>query len=131
MALMRVARIVIANGGSTLLQAIACGCACVAVPIAGDQRERIAACVKAQVARASSLNAADIVASSQALLNDESQRAALAGRALALQLKDGVEIALNAMAALAPGTALAPGGALTPGAVTAGAAARAPWGVSQ
>ena len=113
MALMRVARIVIANGGSTLLQAIACGCACVAVPIAGDQRERIAACVKAQVARASSLNAADIVASSQALLNDESQRAALAGRALALQLKDGVEIALNAMAALAPG------------------AAAAPWGVSQ
>jgi len=109
MALMRVARIVIANGGSTLLQAIACGCACVAVPIAADQRKRIAACVRAQVACASSLSAADIVASSQALLNDESQRAALAGRALALQLKDGVEIALNAMAALAPGAALVPG----------------------
>ena len=102
MALMRAARIVVANGGSTLLQAIACGCACVAVPIAGDQRQRIAACVKAQVARASTLSAADIVANSQSLLNDETQRAALAGRALALELKDGVEIAVNALAALAP-----------------------------
>jgi hypothetical protein len=39
-ALMRGARLVIANGGSTLLQAIACGAPCVAAPIAGDQRER-------------------------------------------------------------------------------------------
>ena len=35
--LMRAARLVVANGGSTLLQAIACGSACIAVPIAKDQ----------------------------------------------------------------------------------------------
>jgi predicted glycosyltransferase len=112
MALMRSARLVIANGGSTLLQAIACGCACVAVPIAGDQRQRIAACVKAQVARACSLSAADILATSQALLKDEPQRAALASRAVALKLKDGVQIAVNALAAIAAG-AVASGAAAT------------------
>ena len=101
MALMRSARVVIANGGSTLLQGIACGCACVAVPIAGDQKQRIDACVAAQVAVASSLQASDIVATTQRLLQDEPQRAALAKRAAALRLADGVEIAINALAALA------------------------------
>ncbi|MDE2305168.1 MAG: hypothetical protein KGL34_06380, partial [Gammaproteobacteria bacterium] len=37
---MRAARLVIANGGSTMLQAIASGAACIAVPIAADQRAR-------------------------------------------------------------------------------------------
>ena len=92
---------VIANGGSPLLQGIACGCACVAVPIAGDQKQRIDACVAAQVALASSLRAADIVATAQALLHDEPRRSALASRAAALHLADGVEIAINALAALA------------------------------
>ena len=101
MALMRSARVVIANGGSTLLQGIACGCACVAVPIARDQKRRIDACVAAQVALASSLHAADIVATTEGLLHDEPQRVALAKRAAALQLADGVEIAINALAALA------------------------------
>jgi UDP:flavonoid glycosyltransferase YjiC (YdhE family) len=98
---MRSARLVIANGGSTLLQAIACGCACVAVPIAGDQQARIDACVAAGVARASRLAAADILAATQSLLDDDAQRAALAARAVALKLSDGIEIAVNALAAMA------------------------------
>jgi ADP-heptose:LPS heptosyltransferase len=97
MTLMRHARLVIANGGSTLLQGIACGCACVAVPIAGDQKQRIEACVAAGVARSSSLRAADIMASAQALLGDETQRVALARRAAQLRLADGVEIAMTAL----------------------------------
>ncbi len=101
MELMRAARIVVANGGSTLLQAIACGCACVAVPIAGDQRERIDACVQAGVARASPPNAADIVAVTQTLLQDEPRRAALARRASALNLADGVTIAIDALTLIA------------------------------
>jgi hypothetical protein len=36
--LMRAARLVVANGGSTLLQAVACGSARIAVPIAKDRR---------------------------------------------------------------------------------------------
>jgi ADP-heptose:LPS heptosyltransferase len=43
--LMRGARLIIANGGSTLLQAIASGGACIGVPIAHDQAERIKRCV--------------------------------------------------------------------------------------
>jgi len=100
MTLMRHARLVIANGGSTLLQGIACGCACIAVPIAGDQKQRIDACVAADVARSSSLRAADIVASAQTLLGDETQRAALARRAAQLGLSDGVAIAMTALAGL-------------------------------
>jgi ADP-heptose:LPS heptosyltransferase len=97
MTLMRGARLVIANGGSTLLQGIACGCACIGVPIAADQRQRIAACVAADVARSSKLNAADIVACAQALLGDETQRAALARRAAALGLADGIGMAMAAL----------------------------------
>ncbi len=48
--LMRSARLIVANGGSTLLQAIACGAACIAVPIAKDQSERTRRCVAAGVA---------------------------------------------------------------------------------
>ena len=109
MDLMRAARVVIANGGSTLLQAIACGCACVAVPIAGDQAARIASCVKAQVARASRLSTADILATTQTLLQDEPQRAALAKRAMGLNLADGVTIALDALDTLSASTSGGPG----------------------
>ena len=95
--LMRHARLIVVNGGSTLLQAIACGAACVAVPIAGDQRERIRRCVAAGVAVQAPLAAAEIAARAQALLQDESSRAALAERAQGLGLADGVEIALSAL----------------------------------
>jgi predicted glycosyltransferase len=101
-ALMRSARLVIANGGSTLLQAIACRCACVAVPIAADQQVRIEACVTAGVARASGLNGAQILTAAEELLQDEGKRSALIARAAALNLADGVEIAIAALAALAP-----------------------------
>ena len=99
-ALMRGARLVVANGGSTLLQGMACGCACIGVPIAADQKQRIDACVAAGVARASDLSAASIVQAAQALLHDETQRAALARRAAELGLADGLDIAMHALGAL-------------------------------
>ena len=77
-ALMRHARLVVANGGSTLLQAIACGAACVAVPIAGDQRERIRRCVRMRRrGRQRRSMGTDIAARAAALLGDEPARAAL------------------------------------------------------
>jgi hypothetical protein len=97
-ALMRGARLVIANGGSTLLQAIACGAAVVAAPIAGDQRERIRACAALGVAVEAAPHAADLTAKAQKLLEDEPARAALAARAAALELADGIDIALDALA---------------------------------
>jgi glycosyltransferase involved in cell wall biosynthesis len=95
--LMRGARLIVVNGGSTLLQAIACGAACVAVPIAGDQRERIRRCVAAGVAVEAPLAADSIVSKSQELLRNESLRAELAEHARGLALADGVAVALSAL----------------------------------
>jgi len=98
--LMRAARLVVANGGSTLLQAIACGSACIAVPIAKDQAQRIRRCVAAGVAVAAALNSARIIQAAAQLLRDEPQRAALAARASGLGLADGIEIAVQALCGL-------------------------------
>ena len=98
--LMSAARLIVANGGSTLLQAIACGAACVAVPIAKDQAERTRRCAAAGVALAAKLDSASIVQAAARLLRDDSQRTALAGRAAGLKLADGVEVALQALAGL-------------------------------
>jgi hypothetical protein len=99
-ALMRGARLIIANGGSTLLQAIACGRPCIAVPIAGDQAERIRRCVAAGVAVAAPLDGAAIAQLAARLLRDDGRLRALAGRAAALALADGVDVALDALATL-------------------------------
>jgi glycosyltransferase involved in cell wall biosynthesis len=98
--LMGAAQLIVANGGSTLLQAIACGKACVAVPIAKDQDERIRRCVAARVAVAAPLEADGIVQAALRLLHDEPQRAALAARAAHLGLTDGVEVAIQALSRL-------------------------------
>jgi hypothetical protein len=98
--LMRGARLIVANGGSTLLQAIACGRACVAIPIAHDQNARIQRCVNAAVAVSAALDSASIVQASQALLRDETARLALARRAKNLALADGIQVALAALTPL-------------------------------
>jgi hypothetical protein len=98
--LMRGARLIVANGGSTLLQSVACGRACVAVPIAGDQAARIRRCLDLGVAVAAPL-AADAMANIAAgLWRDGARLDALAGRAAALGLADGVDVAVRAMTAL-------------------------------
>ena len=101
--LMRGAQLVLVNGGSTLLQAIACGKACIAVPIAGDQSERIRRCVSAGVAVAAPLESQAMVRATQALAEDASRVNALAGRAMALGLADGVDVALRALTRLLDG----------------------------
>jgi spore coat polysaccharide biosynthesis predicted glycosyltransferase SpsG len=103
-ALMRGARLVLANGGSTLLQAIACGRACVAAPIAGDQRQRIGRCAAAGVAIAAPLQAEALAEAARALWRDPARLQGLAARAAALGLADGVEMAVQALADLVPAT---------------------------
>ena len=98
--LMRGARLIVANGGSTLLQAIACGGACVAIAIARDQGERIRRCVDAGVAVAATLDAANILHTAAGLLQNEALRAGLAQRAAALKLADGLEVAIEALSRL-------------------------------
>ncbi len=99
--LMRGARLVIANGGSTLLQAIACGAPCVAAPIAGDQRERIRACAAAGVAVEAAPRAADLERASAADFSrtrPRVMRSRVARRRS--NLADGVDVALDALARL-------------------------------
>ncbi|MFI4889397.1 MAG: glycosyltransferase [Steroidobacterales bacterium] len=97
--LLRTAQLVVVNGGSTLLQAIACGRACVAIPIANDQRERIRRCLAAGVTIAAPLDGAAIAKAAMALMHDPAARTALAQRAAGLQLADGIEVALRGIAA--------------------------------
>jgi len=96
-ALMRRARLVIANGGSTLLQAIACHAPCIGVSIAKDQAKRVRQCAEAGLALAATLNSASIVSVATSLIDNESARVALAHRAGDLQLADGLGIALAAI----------------------------------
>jgi predicted glycosyltransferase len=98
--LMRCARLIVTNGGSTLLQSVACGNACIAVPIAKDQIERTRRCVAAGVAADAALDSASMVRAAERLLHNEPQRAALAERAARLELADGVEVAIQALDAL-------------------------------
>jgi len=99
-ALMRGARLVIANGGSTLLQAIASGRPCIGVAIARDQAERIRRCVSTGVAVAAPLEAGAIARGAMLLLQDERRMQSLAARAIALGLADGVDVAVHALTAL-------------------------------
>jgi len=98
--LMRIARLVVANGGSTMVQAIACAAPCVAVPIAGDQDARIGRAVGAGVVVRAPLDAAAIERTARELLGDEPARAALARRAAALPLADGIAVAVEALGSL-------------------------------
>jgi len=98
--LMRGARLIVANGGSTLLQSIASGAACVAVPIARDQIERTRRCVALGVAVEASLDTAGILARATALWSDAPAREALKRRAAGLALADGVDVALHALGKL-------------------------------
>ena len=98
--LLRSARLIVANGGSTLLQAIACGKPCIAVPIAQDQFERTRRCVDAGVAVAAAPGMAGILQAADQLLQNEPERAALAARAAQLRLADGVDVAVQALARL-------------------------------
>jgi hypothetical protein len=102
-ALLRRARIVVSNGGDTLLQAVACGCACVAVPIAHDQAARIARCRALGLIHAAPLAASAIVDAVSRLYDDEPERLSLIARARATGIRDAMPQVLDWIAALAAG----------------------------
>jgi ADP-heptose:LPS heptosyltransferase len=70
--LIRGAKLVICNGGDTLLQAIACRRPCLAFPIAGDQAHRIEKCASAGLTRSARLDVSHIVTSALDLLENDS-----------------------------------------------------------
>ena len=66
--LIRPARLVVCNGGDTLLQVLACGLPCVAIPIAHDQAHRIDSCVRAGLAVRAELSARAVESAALAAL---------------------------------------------------------------
>jgi hypothetical protein len=98
--LMRRARIVVSNGGDTLMQALACGSACVAVPIAHDQAARIARCRELRLIEAAPLVAASIVDAVARLHANEDERLALLTRGRAAGVKDAMPQILDWLDAL-------------------------------
>jgi hypothetical protein len=97
--LIRGARLVVCNGGDTLLQTIACGQPCVAVPIAGDQAHRIAKCERAGLAHRATLDADVIVRLALSVLEKNALPAGhLARRSSAVV--NGMEVAVNTIARL-------------------------------
>lgn len=95
--LIRAARLVVSNGGDTLLQVLACGKPCVAVPIAHDQQARIDSCVTAGLAVAAPLEAAAIEAAALRVLQGEAAGAALPARET---VRNGLEEVLGALEAM-------------------------------
>ena len=99
------ARVVVSNGGDTLLQALACGCACVAVPIAHDQAARIARCRELHLVKEAALDSAAIVAAVAQLHADEPGRQALLAAGRAIGVKDAMPQILEWVTALLAGGA--------------------------
>jgi hypothetical protein len=99
-ALLRRARVVVSNGGDTLLQALACGCACVAVPIAHDQAARIARCRELKLINDAPLDSAAIRAAVMRLHSDAALRSDLVARARAAGVTDAMPQVLDRLAAL-------------------------------
>jgi len=95
--LMRHAKLVVSNGGDTLLQAIACARPCVAAPIAGDQRRRIEACERKGLAVGARLDAADLERAIIPLLDSAERRLALTRRAKGGDVRNGMDTALEAI----------------------------------
>jgi ADP-heptose:LPS heptosyltransferase len=94
--LIRGARLVISNGGDTLLQTIACGRPCIAVPIAGDQAHRIEKCVRAGLAQGARLDADQIARLAIARLDNHARRSS-SGNGSRPLVMNGMETAVSAI----------------------------------
>jgi hypothetical protein len=100
-ALLRQARIVVTNGGDTLLQALACARACVATPIAADQAARISRCETAGLIVGSALNALALEQAALSLLSNEQRRTGLLALISQLGITNGIGTAVEAISTLA------------------------------
>jgi hypothetical protein len=98
--LIRTARLVVCNGGDTLLQVLACERPCVAVPIAHDQGHRIDCCVRAGLAVRAELNARAIESAALAVLGQGRRPAAGGAAADQPRVRNRMEEVLAALTAL-------------------------------
>ncbi len=98
--LLRHARLVVANGGYTLIQALACDQPCIAVPLARDQARRIDRCVSAGIALRGEANGAMLEREVLDLLGDAARLEALRETRARFDLGNGARTVLDALGAL-------------------------------
>lgn len=100
-ALMARARVVVANGGDTLLQALSFQRICVAAPLAHDQVGRIRHCSEAGIATGVELDEEAVAHAAEQLLRDGDQRAHLAARIAQRPIRNELDFAVDTLARLA------------------------------
>ena len=99
--LMRGARLIISNGGDTLLQAISAARPCIAVPIAGDQPHRIEQCERRGLAIAALLDTQSLADLALGLLKDPARHSALVTRLAKAPLTNAMDEAISTIHRLA------------------------------
>ena len=119
MGLLRDARLAVLNGGSLLLQAVAQRTPTVAAPIADDQPARIAECVGAGLTRGAALEPTAIAVAAVELAADDGSLTNMRARAAQLDLRNGVDIAVRALARMLPAAATSVADAALPASVPA------------
>jgi glycosyltransferase involved in cell wall biosynthesis len=95
------ATLVVSNGGTTLVHALAHGRAIVTVPLAGDQDRRIRRAARLGIVVSAPRDAEQIATEAAALLQDPARRAAMAARIAGLGFANGVDEAVSALLGLA------------------------------
>lgn len=100
MALLRGADLVVTGGGAVLLQALALGKLCVAVPIAGDQSARIERARALDLLVATPLDVAAVTRATLDLIGAPARQAAMTAAIGRLGLRNGLGTALDALAKL-------------------------------
>ncbi len=100
-ALMARARVVVANGGDTLLQALSFQRICVAAPLAHDQIGRIRHCAEAGIATGVELDEMAVASAAEELLVDGERRAGLTARMAERPIRNELDFAVDTLARLA------------------------------
>jgi hypothetical protein len=95
------ARIVVSNGGTTLIHTLAHGRPLVAVPLAGDQDRRIRRAAKLQIAVSAPRDPGAIGAAAAALLDDLERQQSMRQRIARMGIENGVVEAVAALRRLA------------------------------
>jgi hypothetical protein len=88
--LVRAARVVLVNGGDTLLQVLVAGRPCVAVPMAKDQAHRIGCCARAGIALAGATEVSALASQVRLLSSDAGARRALCARLASARLHNAL-----------------------------------------
>ena len=102
MALIQSAQLAVVGAGSLLLQTLALGTPTLATVLAGDQSERLKVLSERNAVIECAANAAALASAARNLWTDESKRTQLQAQARALGLSNGLDQALEALAALLP-----------------------------